>query len=57
MEMGEAEKCPHPREPITAQIGGWEMIAQCATYTASVFVSSHFKDKGENKRPLTPTAV
>ena len=29
-EMGEAEKCPHPREPRsetpTAQIGGWEMI-------------------------------
>ena len=28
-EMGEAEKCPHLREPLlgtsTAQMGGWEM--------------------------------
>ena len=42
VETEEAEKCPHPREPLsgnpTAQIGGLEMIAQCAPYTAPVFV-------------------
>ena len=42
-EMGEAEKCPHPREPLsetpTAQIGGWEMIVLGVPYTAPVFVS------------------
>ena len=41
-EMGEAEKCPHPREPLsgtpTAQIGGWEMIVLWVPYTAPVFV-------------------
>ena len=42
LEIGEAEKCPHPREPLsgtpTAQIGGMEMIVQCAPYTAPMFV-------------------
>ena len=41
-EMGEAEKCPHPREPLsgtpTAQIGGWEMIVLCVPYNGTVFV-------------------
>ena len=41
-EMGKAEKCPHPREPLsgtpTTQIGGWEMIVQCVPYTAPVFL-------------------
>ena len=41
-EMGEAEKCPHPREPLsgtpTAQIGGLEMIVLWVPYTAPVFV-------------------
>ena len=35
--MGEAEKCPHPREQLketpTAQIGGWEMIVLWVPYT------------------------
>ena len=41
-EIGEAEKCPHPREPLsgtpTAQIGGWEMIVLRVSYTAPLFV-------------------
>ena len=37
-EMGEAEKCPHPREPLTAQIGGWEMMGLWVPHTAPVFV-------------------
>ena len=41
-EIGEAEKCPHPKEPLsgtlTTQIGGREMLVQCVTYTAPVFV-------------------
>ena len=41
-EIGEAEKCSHPREPLsgtpTAQIRGREMIVQCVPYTASVFI-------------------
>ena len=59
-EMGEL-KCPHPRDPLrgtpTDQIGRREMIAQCVPYTAPVFVDAHFKEKGENRRPLTPMAV
>ena len=55
--MGEADKCPHAREPLsgtpTAQIGGREMIALCVPYTAPVFVWTHFKDMGDNKRPLS----
>ena len=41
-EMGEAEKCPHPREPRsetpTAQIGGWEMKVIWVLYNGPVFV-------------------
>ena len=41
-EIGEAEKRPHPREPLsgtpTAQIGGWEMIVLWVPYTAPVFI-------------------
>ena len=41
-EMGGAEKCPYPREPLsgtpTAQIGGWEMILLWVPYTTPVFV-------------------
>ena len=59
-EMGQVEKCPNPREPLsvtpTAQIGGLEMLVQCVPSTAPVFVA-HFKDKGDNKRPLTPLSV
>ena len=35
-EIGEAEKCPNPKEPLsgtpTAQIGGWEIIVLWVTY-------------------------
>ena len=41
-EMGEAENCPHPREPLsgttTAQIGGWEMIVLWVPYNGPVFL-------------------
>ena len=41
-EMGEFEKCPHPREPLSgtpkAQIGGWEMIVLWVPYNGPVFV-------------------
>ena len=41
-EMGEAEKCHHPREPLsgtpTAQIERWEMIVLWVPYTAPLFV-------------------
>ena len=41
-EMGEAEKCPHLREPLsgtpTAQTGRWEMIVLWLPYNALVFV-------------------
>ena len=41
-EIGEVEKCPHPREPLsgtpTAQIERWEMIVLWVPYTAPVFV-------------------
>ena len=48
-EMGEAETCPHPREPLsgtpTAQIGGWEMIVLCFPNTVPCAFDAHFKDK------------
>ena len=38
-EMGEAEKCPQPREHTpTAHFGRWEMIVLWVPYTAPVFV-------------------
>ena len=41
-EIEEAEKGPHPREPLsgtpTAKIGGRDMTVQCITYTVPVFV-------------------
>ena len=41
-EMGEAEKCPHQREPLsgtpTAQNGGREMIVLWVPYNGPVFV-------------------
>ena len=41
-EMGEAEKCLHPREPLsgtaTAQIGEWEMIVIWVLYNGPGFV-------------------
>ena len=42
LEMGKAEKCPHPREPLsgtpTAQIVRGEMIVLWVPYTAPLFV-------------------
>ena len=41
-KMWEAEKCPHPRVPLsgtpTAHIRGREMIVQWVPYTAPVFI-------------------
>ena len=42
LEMGEAENCPNPKEPLsgipTVQIERWEMIVLWGLYTAMVFV-------------------
>ena len=39
-EMGETEKCPYPREPLsgtpTAKIGGRDMTVQCITHCPGV---------------------
>ena len=49
LEIGEAEKCPNPREPLsgtpTAQIGGMEMIVLCFPNTVPCSFDAHFKDK------------
>ena len=60
--MGEAEKCPHPREPLsgtpTAQIGGWGMIVLCVRNTAPLFDwCARQRYGGDIKRPLTPMSV
>ena len=59
--MGEAKTCPHPREPLsgtpTAQIGGREMIAYVSLTLPRCKFEAHFKDEGDNKRPLTPMSV
>ena len=61
-EIGEVEKCPHPREPLsgtpTAQNGGWEMIVLWVPLTLPRYsFDAHFKDKGDNLRFLTPMSV
>ena len=61
-KIEEVEKCPHPREPLsgtpTAQIGGWEMIVLYGSLTLPrCSFDAHFKDKGDNLRPLTPMSV
>ena len=59
--MGEAKTCPHPREPLsgtpTAQNGGREMIAYVSFTLPRCKFEAHFKDEGDNKRPLTPLSV
>ena len=60
-EMGEAEKCLNPREPLsgtpTTQIGGREMIAYVSLTLPRCKFEAHFKDEGDIKRPLTPISV
>ena len=63
-EMGEAEKYPHPREPLsctpTAQIGGREMISNGSNVSLTLSRCSfdaHFKDKADIKRHLTPISA
>ena len=60
-EMGEAEKCPNPRKPIsgnpTAKIGGWEMVVNGSLTLPRCSFDAHVKDMGGYKRHLTPMSV
>ena len=57
LEIWGAKMCPFPSGIRTAPFGVWEMIVQVSIILPRCSFDAHSKDKGDNKRPLTPMYV